>query len=264
MPVVSERGAVRKWTGTRDVAAALVLHAIVFGGIAGAGWWSGRHEAKWGDTTAQAGAVQATMVSSLPLPPRVQPRADNVLASETPSVAPPEKKAAVTPPPEPKAVPVPEKVPPRKAAPQPVYSSPKVVPPPKNPPNRVTSGESGGVRIAMQAVKNAVGTSAINVTDQSFGARFGYYVRAMNQKISQQWSTQTLDAKAQGLRVYLTFRIDRQGVPGDVRIVQSSGDRALDQSAVRALERIDTLGPLPQAYSGSYIDVQYYFEPAAQ
>ncbi len=132
---------------------------------------------------------------------------------------------------------------------------------PKNPPNRVTSGETGGVRIAMQAVKNQVGTSAINVTDQSFGDRFGYYVRAMNQKISRQWLTQTLDANAQGRRVYLTFRIDRDGTPGNVRIVQSSGDRTLDSSAVRALERIDTLGPLPEAYGGSYIEVQYYFEP---
>ncbi len=245
------------------MAASVVLHAIVLGGIFGAGWISSRHEANWGDLEAQAGAVQATMVSSLPLPPRVKPKEDNVLASETPSVAPPVKKEAVEPPPKAEAVPVPEKrVVPKKVAPQPAYTPPKVAaePPPK-PTNRVASGQTGGVRIAMQAMRTSVGTSAINVTDQSFGDRFGYYVRAMNQKISQQWYTQNLDGNAAGRRVYLTFRIDRSGTPGDVRIVQSSGDRTLDQSAVRALERIDTLGPLPDAYSGSYITVQYYFEP---
>ena len=250
----------------RDWAASLVLHGIVFGGLIGAGWWQARHHERFGDAVAQAGAVQATMVSSLPLPPKVQPKEDEVLASETPSVAPPVKTKA-EPPPEPNAVAVPEKRPvvPPKSAKTPVYAPPKVVPPVRNPPpNRVESGQTGGVRIAMRTIKNQAGTSAINVTDQSFGDRFGYYVSAMNRKIAQQWLTQTLDAGAQNKRVYLTFTIDREGTPGNVRIVQSSGDRTLDQSAVRALERIDTLGPLPEGYSGNFINVQYYFEPTAQ
>lgn len=265
MPVMEHKD-VR--TGTRDWIASLVLHGLVFGGLIGAGWWSARHHERFGDAVSQSGAVQATMVTSLPLPPKVRPREDNVLASDAPSEVPPSKTEKTEPPPEPKAVAVPDKkpvVPPRTAAKQPVYTPPKVAPPVKNPPpNRVESGQTGGVRIAMQAIKNTVGTSAINVTDQAFGDRFGYYVRAMNRKIASQWLTQTLDPAAQNKRVYLTFTIDREGAPGNVRIVQSSGDRTLDQSAVRALERIDTLGPLPDAYSGNSINVQYYFEPTAQ
>ncbi len=266
MPVM-EREDVQGTKKTRDWIASLVLHGLVFGGLIGAGWWNQRHHERFGDAVEKAGAVQATMVSSLPLPPRVQPKEENVLASETPSVVPPPKLEKAEPPPEPKAVPVPDKkpvAPPKKTAPPRTAAPQKVTPPAKNPPpNRVASGQTGGVRIAMQAIETKVGTSAINVTDQSFGARFGYYVRAMNQKIAQQWYTQTLDTAAQGKRVYLTFTIDREGTPGNVRIVQSSGDRTLDQSAVRALERIDTLGPLPDAYSGNSINVQYYFEPTA-
>ncbi len=267
MPVL-EGEDVRTATGARDWVASLLLHGLVVGGLVGAGWWSNRHHERFGDAVQTAGAVQATMVTSLPLPPRVQPKEDEVLASETPSVVPPPKAERAEPPPEPKAVPVPDKkpvTPPKTTARPPVYTPPKITPPVKNPPpNRVASGQTGGVRIAMQSFETKVGTSAIHVTDQSFGDRFGYYVSAMNRKIAAQWFTQTLDPQAQGKRVYLTFTIDRDGAPGNVHIVQSSGDRSLDQSAVRALERIDTLGPLPEAYSGNSINVQYYFEPVVQ
>ena len=216
-----------------------------------------------------AGAVQATMVNSIPLPPRVRPREDNVLASENPSEAPPPPKVKSEPPPKPTDVPVvvkqPKKEePPKKVADRPTPETPKQKQPPPTELQKATSGSTGGVKIAMQAMQSRIGTSAINVTDQSFGARFGYYVRQMNQRISQQWFTQTLDAAAQGRRVYLTFRISRDGSISEINIVKSSGNVSLDSSANRALQRIDTLAPLPDAYSGSYITVQYYFEPSQQ
>lgn len=266
MPVLDELTE-RKRSTAREFAGSIVLHVLVLGGLFGSAYLFQRNGEKWGDTAEQAGSVQATMVSSIPLPPKVQPKQDNVLASESPSVAPPPPVAKAEPPPRPTDVPVvkkPEKKePPKKLAEKPTYTPPKVQTQ-RPDPQRATSGQTGGVRIAMQAIQNRVGTSAINVTDQSFGARFGYYVRQMNQRISQQWYTQTLDAGAQGRRVYLTFRIDRDGTPNNVKIVQSSGDQLLDASAVRALERIDSLGPLPEGYSGSYINVQYYFEPTGQ
>ena len=110
MPVM-EREDVRRKSGARDWVASLLLHGLVFGGILGAGLWSNRHHERFGDAVEKQGAVQATMVSSLPLPPRVKPQEDNVLASETPSVVPPPKVEKAEPPPEPKAVPVPDKKP---------------------------------------------------------------------------------------------------------------------------------------------------------
>lgn len=266
MPALEEREATRKLSTGTEFAASLAVHALVVGGILASGFLFQGRTAKWGDSQELAGAVQATMVSSIPLPPRVQPREDNVLATEKPSVAPPPVREAAEPPPKPTDIPVkvkrPEKEQPKKVADKPSPAVPKAKEPPKIEPQRAASGSSGGVRVAMQAVTSKIGTSAINVTDQSFGARFGYYVRQMNQRISQQWYTQTLSPDAQGRRVYMTFRIDRSGGISNVRIVQSSGDRGLDSSAVRALERIDTLSPLPEDYNGSYIDVQYYFEPS--
>ncbi len=266
MPVVEEREAVTRRSTAKEFAASLILHALVIGGLIGSGALLQKKGEHWGDSTQQAGAVQATMVETLPLPPRVAPKQDNVVASERPSETPPPPHEATEPPPRPTDIPVPVKEPPKKELPKkvadkPAYVTPKIVNPPKVTPDRIQTGQTGGIRIAMQAIQNKVGTSAINVTDQSFGQRFGYYVRQMNQRIAQQWFTQTLDSNAQGRRVYMTFRINRDGSPGDVRIVQSSGDQSLDQSAARALQRIDSFGPLPDEYSGSYITVQYYFEP---
>ena len=266
MPALKEREATRKTSTAKELVGSLVLHGVLLGGALYSGFLFHDRGQEWGDSQELAGAIQATAVTSIPLPPRVPPKEDNVLSSDSPSVAPPTVKEAAEPPPKPTDVPVPvKKLPkelPKKVAEQPSPIVPKMQPPKVVEPQKATSGTTGGVRIAMQAVQNRVGTSAINVTDQSFGARFGYYVRQMNQRISQQWITATLAPSAQGRRVYMTFRIDRSGQLSDVRIVQSSGDRTLDSSAVRTLERIDTLSPLPEDYSGSYITVQYYFEPS--
>jgi protein TonB len=49
-------------------------------------------------------------------------------------------------------------------------------------------------------------------------------------------------------------------MPSNIRIEQSSGIPSLDLSAVRALKRIDTFGPLPQGYGGSYVSVEFWFD----
>jgi protein TonB len=45
-----------------------------------------------------------------------------------------------------------------------------------------------------------------------------------------------------------------------VQVSQSSGVPSLDQSATRALQRIDTFGPLPNDYSGSSVGVEFWFD----
>ena len=58
----------------------------------------------------------------------------------------------------------------------------------------------------------------------------------------------------------MTFDIKRDGQPPNVRIEQSSGVPSLDQSAVRALQRIDTFGPLPSDYAGNKVSVEFWFD----
>jgi protein TonB len=61
-------------------------------------------------------------------------------------------------------------------------------------------------------------------------------------------------------RVYITFEINRAGEPVNIQLSQSSGIPSLDQSAVRALQRIDTFGSLPPDYSGSRVAVEFWFD----
>ena len=251
----------------KNLITSLVLHALVIGGVLSSAFLFHKHGDAWGDKADVAGAVQATMVNSIPLPPKVQPKEDSVLASESPSPVPPPPTPKAEPPPKPTDIPIvkpPEKKQPARLADKPSPEPPKRPQPQKPQPDHATSGETAGLRVAMTAVENRAGTSSTNVTDSAFGQRYAYYVRQLTQKVAQQWYTQTLDSGAPGHRVYISFRVARDGTPSDITVAKPSGDATLDSSALRALQRIDTFAPLPDGYGGSYITVQYYFDPKGQ
>ena len=267
MPVVEEQTRTDAAT-KKNFVLALLLHAGVIAGVLGGAFIFHDRGESWGDKQDVTGAVQATMVNSLPLPPKVQPKVDNVLASETPSEAPPPPTPKAEPPPKPTDIPIvvkqPDKKTPPKVAEKPAPEPPKRPQPTPPEPTKATTGESAGLKMAMTSVENKVGTSSTNVTDSAFGQRYAFYVQQLTRKVSQQWFTQTLDSGAPGRRVTISFRVDRDGTPSQIVIVKPSGDPTLDASALRALQRIDTFGPLPDTYNGSFINVQYYFEPKSQ
>ena len=94
-----------------------------------------------------------------------------------------------------------------------------------------------------------------------FGSRYAWYVRVVQQKVSENWLKYEVDPGiSDARRVYVTFDIVRDGHPTNVQIEQSSGVPSLDQSAVRALQRIDTFGPLPPDYSESKVSVEFWFD----
>jgi protein TonB len=201
------------------------------------------------------------MVNSLPLPPRQPVNAENVLTSDQPSPAPPVEKEKTAPPPNLKALAIPEKpTKPIKAAekPSPATAHPQPI---KPQPLKAQTGEAPGVRIAMSATQTRVGTISVGTTDAAFGQRYAYYVAQIKQKVASQWYTTMLDPSARGHRVYILFEIQRDGTPSNIKIQQPSGDSTLDQTALRAVQHIDTFGPLPDGYNGSYINVVYYFDP---
>jgi protein TonB len=106
-----------------------------------------------------------------------------------------------------------------------------------------------------------VGTFSVGVTDVAFGTRFPYYSAQINQKVEANWYTTMIDPKAAGHRVSITFEVQRDGTPTHIQIERPSGNATLDQSGLRAVQHIDTFGPLPDGYSGSHIVVHCYFDP---
>jgi protein TonB len=212
----------------------------------------------WGQDAATAGAIQATMVAAIPLPPKQPTDEKNVLATEAPSPAPVVAKEKTEPPPKPDEVPIPKKITkPVKVAPQPTPEPPKH-PQPTPPTPKAPSGEAPGVRIAMATMQLKNGTASVNVEDKTFGARFAYYINIVNKKVAQQWFTQEADPRASnGRRVTIIFDIDRAGTPSNPRVQNPSGSPSLDMSALRAVQRVDGFGPLP---AGDHITVEYSFD----
>ncbi len=94
----------------------------------------------------------------------------------------------------------------------------------------------------------------------SFGSRFGWYADVVARKVHQAWQSEVNPNVVSAKRVYILFDISRNGSPSHVRVEQSSGIPSLDQSALRALQRIDTFGPLPPGYSGEYVSVEFWFD----
>jgi len=243
-------------------AGSFVLHAGLVALLFVSAWIASRAGKNWGDTSAISGAIQATMVNDLPLPPKPATNQDSIVASDTVTAAPVAPAPHTVEAPKPDAVPIATKT-----APKPTKVADKATPAPAlHPqpvqvvPNKAQSGQAG-LSIAMSSTQNQAGTFSVGTPDNAFGSRFAWYIQTVNKKVAAQWFTGMLDAQASGHKVFITFQIARDGTPSNIKIAQRSGDFTLDQTAVNAVRHIDTFGPLPEAYTGSYINVTYYFEP---
>jgi protein TonB len=53
--------------------------------------------------------------------------------------------------------------------------------------------------------------------------------------------------------------VHRDGSVSDPRIAQSSRISSLDLSAIQAIQRVNTFGPLPNGYVGNSVTVAYTF-----
>lgn len=243
----------------------VLLHAALLGAVLGAGLLLHHHGEAWGEHAATAGAIQATVVSALPLPPRQKTLDTGVLTSEKPSPAPAPARPKAEPPPSPREVPIPVKQQPKppKIAERPAPEPPRHPQPAPPQPTKATTGETAGIRIPQATLQLKNGTASITVADRTFGARFAYYINIVNRTVAQNWYTQEADPRAsQGRRAVVVFDIDAEGVPTNPRIEARSGSPSLDQSALRAVQRVEGFGPLPGG--SQHITVEYTFDYRAQ
>jgi len=237
----------------------------------------------WGNNgsgAASGGAISAHLVSGIPLPPNPEAKPENVLANESKGLsqsipAPAAKvkedhQAIAIPDKESKIKPSKQKteatVPGRDLAKQKPALATPTHPPARETAvveNRIPFGEGGPVAGPYTTFQNGSTTGGMKFGEGgtgSFGSRFGWYTDVVARKVHQAWQSEVNPTVESAKRVYILFDISKSGTPSNVRIEQSSGIPSLDQSAVRALQRIDTFGPLPQGYSGSYVSVEFWFD----
>ena len=246
----SEWGRPLAWSAMLHVGvtAAIILYSVFVHGRPGQSWGAGGG----GD------AIGVSLVSNIPLPTS-SVQTQNVLANEsqgiTKSLPKPVEK-------EPEAIPIPDKT--SKKKPKPVTSASRAKTEPlAEPTNQVPFGEGGPVSGPYGTFNagGAHGGFGFTGGGGDFGSRFAYYVRGVQQKVSENWLKYEVDPRVNDARrVYVTFDIERSGRPTNVEVEQSSGVPSLDMSAVRAIQRIDTFGQLPNEYSGSKVSVEFWFD----
>ena len=216
-----------------------------------------------GDTWGSGGggeAIPATLVSTVPLPANPA-QTQNVLANESKGLTQSEPKIQEK---EPDAIEIQGKnvkIKPKKK--QQTASKEKPQPEPEAETNQVAFGEGGPVSgpYGTFSAAGAKGGFGITGGGGDFGTKYAWYVHVIQQKVAENWLKYEVDPRiTTAQRVYITFDIARDGHPANVQVEQSSGVPSLDISAVRALQRIDTFGPLPADYSGSKISVEYWFD----
>jgi protein TonB len=247
------------WGG--PVAWSVVLHGILFGGILlYAAVLGGARGESWGGTGGGGGAMSATLVSTIPLPATAAPT-ENVLANESKGLSEslPEVKEEAPP----EAIPIPAR-----DAKKTQERAPRSVTQPKQKPvdiatNVVPFGKGGPVSgpYGVFSAGGAKGGFGFQGGGGDFGSRYGWYVDVVRRKVSENWLKYEIDPRiTEARRVYIVFDITRSGQPVNVQVDQSSGVPSLDQSAVRALQRIDTFGPLPADYAGNKVSVEFWFD----
>jgi protein TonB len=232
------------------VVAVIVLWAVVLPASHGGDWGAGGG----GD------AMGVTLVTTVPLPSK--PNAtENVLANESKGLT---QSLPKTQEKEPDAIPIPDKNAKTKPKPKTSASQRKAETQPEEEANNVVPfGEGGPVSgpYGTFSAAGAKGGFGFTGGGGDFGSRFAWYVKVVQQKVSENWLKYEVDPRvSEARRVYLTFDISRSGQPVNVQIEQSSGVPSLDQSASRALQRIDTFGPLPSDYSGNKVSVEFWFD----
>jgi periplasmic protein TonB len=230
------------------VTAIILLYPLIFSGSHGEGWGAG----------GGGSAIGVTLVSTVPLPATAA-QTQNVLANESKGLTKSQPKVEEK---APDAIEIQGKNSKIKPNKPPTPTKAKTEPPPEET-NQAAFGEGGPVSgpYGSFAAGGAKGGFGVTGGGGDFGTRYGWYVEIIQRKISDNWLKYEVDPRIDGAqRVYITFDVARDGHPYNVKVEQSSGVPSLDVSATRALQRIDTFGPLPSDYNGSKISVEYWFD----
>lgn len=241
----------------RGLTWAIALHIIVAAVIAGWAIVNHIHGPHWGESVQQTGAIQASMVSAIPLPPKAAPIDKNVLASDNVTPVPaPQPTVATQPPPRPDDVLIKGKTP-EKAVPKPTVTTPVKHPQPVPDTTKAASGDAA-TQLPQSVSQMKNGTATVTVQDRVFGNRYAYYLRLVGQLVNQNYNPNEADPRSsQGKSVSVLFDIERDGTVSGLHIETRSGSPTLDSAAMRAIQRIETFGPLP---AGDHITIEYKFD----
>ncbi len=221
----------------------------------------GRGRIQWGTPHSLGGGAAAiNAVSQIPLPTRsglVNPVANDT-ESRVPAPPKPQPRTVREPPPD--AIPLrSRKAQPKKPTYMPRYSAGNYRTAPDRP-NQLYGGSGQALASTMFGAQTGTGGVGIG-PGSAFGQRYGWYRDLLERKIAQNWHTEDVDSRLQTAPpVIVTFQISRNGTAGDIKILQGSGNYALDNSARRAIAAASPFQPLPNDYPGGSVQIEIWFQ----
>ena len=126
-----------------------------------------------------------------------------------------------------------------------------------------TSGESigngSGLRIGVGNGSGGGSEFAGQIGLSNFP--YTYYLQNLHGKISSNWLTAQIQTGLSGAyHTTVLFKIYRNGRISDPKIVESSGVRTMDLSAIRAVRSTSPFPPLPHGYEDEYLQIRLIFE----
>ena len=190
---------------------------------------------------------------------------------------------APPPPPKPKAaIKIPEKPTEKTAKPKPAEKTKETAKPVPEPQEAVA--DSGGKESAAKGSEGAATGTQAPIAGLSSGGpgsgegapgaggggaggmlddatfQYGWYLSNMSGLFSRNWTRPIKPDLSTTLRAIVHFRIQKDGKLTDIVLEQSSGDAALDRSALRAVQDSNPLPQLPPAYGKDSLGVHFFFD----
>jgi protein TonB len=214
--------------------------------------------ANWGSNEGEAVTAQLITSAAVPIPRNEE--SENIVANESKGVT--ESEPQPKPPVETDdGITIPGKVTPKveKAITKPVIK-PRPMPMP-TPETAVPYGEGGPVSGPYGTFSAPNTKGGFSVQNSDFGSQFAYYIDGVRRAVKNNWMLYEIDPSVKAPhRAYIEFEISRSGSASNVHLVQTSGVPTLDLSALRAIQRVDSFGRLPDAYRGGQITVEFWFD----
>ena len=101
---------------------------------------------------------------------------------------------------------------------------------------------------------------AVDILSDTQGVDFSSYVERMLDKVRDNWyKVIPATSKSMNGKLAIEFAITKDGKIVDMRLVASSGDKALDRAAWRGITASNPFAPLPSKFTGSYLALRFRF-----
>lgn len=233
---------------------AITLHGSVVALLFFGWFWMQRSHETLGDVNPAGGpAYTVSPVHNIPIPHQEAP--PNPVANDTQStvpVAPAKQEAEKKPPPPKDALQIPDKL--KYDVDRPShrqYMQPA-------PPNQIYSHSPQALSNPMYGMQSGAGQVGIG-PNSPLGNRLGWYAERVREAIAEKWATNGLDARSQSSPAIVSFTIMRDGSIRNPRIVQSSGNPSIDNTALRAVYDASPLLQLPPQITENSISAQFTF-----